>query len=276
MIWFLIGGGFLGLGAFFLWYVCGRSRIWSIVAGLVPVSALLVWVTFVGETEMALSLLWGVVIVNLALVGVLSLCFGIRLARGDGLLLVWLVLGIVGCWLVSGSGQIGVYSGWGLLIVGLVILWQSGGRQPEIARSGKFGLRHVVCWIGVLGLLLVGAWLLVWQRAELGVIWGWVLGLFVGIVHGVGICSCKFLRHHAVRSLLLVNSLLVTLGMGLLTVLHGGLHLTQSVHVLVLPWCVGLALLTVGGVYLPKKTTRWWGGLMVVLCLILVCGLLFR
>ena len=284
VLWFLLGGGFVGLGAFFLWRLCGGVRVWQlVVAELVPVCILLCVTVFMGQIAMAVGLLWGAVAVNLALCGWISLCFGLRLERSDWLLLVWLILGIGGCHLLSGSGYIGVYSGLGLLVVGFIALWMGGGRQHVNSCGGKWRLGNWLGLVGVLVMLMVGAWLLVSRRAVVSAVWGWpvslfavgCLSLFLGVMHCAGICFGKSIpKQQVLRGLMWGNVLLVTLGMGLLAVMQGGLRLPSSLHELVLPWCVGAALVTVVGVYLPKKTTRWWGGLVVALYLVFIGSLL--
>ena len=212
MFWFLLGSGCLVPGTFFLWWRQGRSWWWLVGIWLAVVIGAVGLVFCCGQRELGAKLILGVVAGNVALGGGVSLITGKSSTQLCRTVCGWLVLGLVGCVWAASYGHIGVFTGLGLIIVGVVAMWQSG-RALVSAKTKVDVLCQALWW---------------------------------------------------------VNLILVTLGLGLFALLTGGIHLAQSVAVVILPWLMGMVLVVVVASWLPKKTARVWGGLIVLLYLVLL------
>lgn len=210
MFWFLLGSGCLVPGTFFLWWRQGRSWWWLVGIWLAVVIGAVGLVFCCGQREWGAKLILGVVAGNVALGGGVSLVTGKSSTQLCRTVCVWLVLGLLGCVWAASYGHIGVFTGLGLIIVGVVAMWQSG-RALVPAKTKVDVLCQALWW---------------------------------------------------------VNLILVTLGLGLFALLTGGIHLAQSVAVVILPWLMGMVLVAVVASWLPKKTARVWGGLIVLLYLV--------
>ncbi len=276
-----IGSGLVWLGAFFVWRLVGcRGEVRSILPVLLPVGAVIVMALVFGMTETISGLLWGTVVINLALIGVLGLCFGNQVAwRANLVALLWLGFGWLVCLFAGNRGQVGRFSGLGLALVGVFAVWQN-------VKTEKIAIGYVGGWrwwgqlfLSIL-LLLLGAWLLVWCQPIVAGVCNLPITIFSPVVLApiCGLTTLLGLRQYGKwqparvwRGLLRGNSYLSTLGLGLIAVLLGGLHLTQSAVTVILPWAVGLAVLSNVVTLSSQKTARWWSGLMVVM----YCAYLF-
>ena len=231
-----------------------------------------------GQTEVAVGVIFGTVAVNLVVFAVA--CFGKWVPVGaiNWCEWFWFGLGLVGCIVLSRTGEMGVFSGIALLVVGLValmmIVTKSGGLCEQQVRPLHRG------WLVlVFGLVMVlgGIGLLFWQRVVLDVcnvpvsLFAVVVTMVVGSTACRGLQRCQPVQNVAlIRGLMVVNLLLVTLGVGLLTLVAGGLHIAQSMVAVVLPWVAGMLLVTLVSLLIPQKTARWWSGLVVVLYFVLI------
>lgn len=280
MICFVMGNGLLTLGAFFIWqWVNHQQTIWSVLATILPVVGVVAVTCLLGQVELVGGIVWGTVAFNLGLMGGLGLCFKVRLERTKSLMVgLWLSFGWLACLLVQRSGVMGRLGGLSLLIIGLIATWQIGRQEnwrfknvSENHRNG-FGWRPWI-WLVTIGLIGVGAWLLVWKYAVVLAACGMPVSLG-GTLVLAPICSCTALLGVRCRGrwqpekvlcgLSWCNAILVTVGLGAVALTTGSVHLTQSTGAVTLPWVACLVVLSVVMTYLPEKTARWWGGLMVV------------
>lgn len=284
IIWFLIGSGLVGLGAFFLLRILPFKQWTLLLVGLIPVIVFILCDLVVGQTELALYLIWGTVVVNLALIGLLEMCCGVRLGRKDKLLMTWLGIGLLGSYIAACKGGVGLFSGCALLITGLIAVLNCGHDKNEVVVARK----HCSVWCGlsvfaVLIVLVVGTWFIVANCVKVSVVCGVNTGAFVLVVlaslfSGIGclsMCGQKALpKDLFVQQLLRINLILVTVGMGLLGMTNNNLHVPQSLVCLVMPAGIVLWVVLALTSLMPKKTTRWWGGLVLGLYLALVIALL--
>lgn len=270
IIWFLIGSGLLVLGAVFL-------RRWSGLATLLPVGVVLLVAIVCGQTEMAVGLLWGTVAVNLVSMAVLILWGHVPLVRENYFPLIWLVLGLVAVLMAGRRGEFGMFSGWALLVVGLVALC-TRLKQPTTKTetgAGALGLRRwVVVVMAVLVAVGLGTWLVLSQYMVVSTVFGVPVTVFAVVVLAplLNLGTWSGLRQQGQwqaerlwRGWLWTNVVLSTVGMGLVAVCSGGVHLTPSTVLVTLPWVTGLAVMSAAALWLPKKTARWWGGLVIVM-----------
>ncbi len=262
-------------GAFFL----RRYAVW---VSVLPVAAVALLAAASGQTEMAVGMIWGTVAVNLGFMGILSLVFKVRATRQTGLRhLLWLALGLGGCMLSGRSGSLGVFSGVGLLAVGLIAVWQ-GLRQPSADdNTGAEITSPRPWWQGVCSALavlvvMVGACLVVWRQAVVGAVMGLpptlcaagVMAPVLSLVGWMGIRqNGQWQPKKVLHGWLGANVLLATLVLGLAAVVSGGLRLTLSTVGVTLPWVAGMAVVSAVALYLPNKTARYWGGLIVMMYL---------
>lgn len=109
--------------------------------------------------------------------------------------------------------------------------------------------------------------------SQIGVMTGISL-MIVGLValwHGCRLSAPKMSKINIFcQALGWANVILVNLGLGLLAVITGGIRLTQSVVMVVLPWLVGMVVVAVVSLWMSKKTARVCGGLIVLLFLVLL------
>ena len=291
LFWFFIGGGLVWLGAFFLWCVIGKAS-WGIMFGaMVPSSMGFVIASIHGLVELAAGIVWGTMALNFALVGLLNLCSGVRGERAVSLLtLLWVGLGLVACFFAGRQGRLGMCGGWGLLMVGFVAVWQMLARKekPLTEALTKNGIecRRFGWWVKlVLAIVLMGlgTWLMVWRHAVVAAVFqlpaSWfgalVMAPLCGLTFLLGLrWQTKWQTSAFTVNLMRANALLATVGLGFVAVLNGGLPLTQSTLMVTLPWVAGLAVMTTVATYLPQKTARWWGGLVVAMYLGYVFSLL--
>lgn len=290
IICFVIGNGLLTLGAFFVWQLVSRRQpAWSVVATVLPIGSMVVIACLMGQVELVSGMIWGTVAFNLGLIGGLGLCFNVHLTRTKGLMVVlWLAFGWLACFFARHGETIGLFGGLGLIIVGLIAAWQIyGQKRKQIANVSEKQER--MCgwqwgvWLVAIVLIGVGAWLLVWRHAVVLAVCGMPVSLGGTLVLApvCGFTSLLGLRYRrqwqaekVLCGLSWCNVILVTIGLGLVALITGAVHLTKSTFMVTLPWVAGLAVLSVVMTYLPAKTARWWGGLMVIAYLGLLLNLL--
>ncbi|MBO4726654.1 MAG: hypothetical protein J5598_03595 [Clostridia bacterium] len=291
LFWFFVGGGLVWLGAFFLWCVIGKLSCGVVLGAVVPSVIVFGIAGICGSVEITAGIIWGAVTFNFALVGLLYLCFGMRVERTSSLLtLLWVGLGFGACFVAGRHGRLGMCGGWGLLVVGLVAVWKMWTRQKETSTETPTEsclACHRFGWCGrlVLAVMLIGlgAWLMVWRHGVVAAVLklpdSWcgalVMAPLCGLTFILGLrWRKKWQASTFTVGLMRANVLLVTVGLGLVAVLNGGLPLTQSTLTVTLPWVSGLAVMTTVASYLPQKTARWWGGLVLALYLGYVVSLL--
>lgn len=270
-VWLILGIGLLGLGAFFVWRWVGcRGGAWAVFAAVLPVTAVVSIAVLAGQTEMAVGMLWGTVAVNLAFMGILH-CFASTRPTGCSHCL-WLAFGLGACMVAGHRGGFGMFSGWGLVVVGLIAFWQrlhqrTADKTEQVPWVWWQGLVLAGAVLGV----LIGAWLMVGQVAVVGAVMGMPPSIFGAVVMSplVAVVGWTALRRHATANLwhgwAWSNVALSTVVLGLVVVLSGGLHLTQSMVLVTLPWVTGMVALSVVAAYIPNKTARYWGGLVAVM-----------
>ena len=281
IIWFLIGIGLLQLGAFLLWH-----SLVPLLPSLI-VTLIAVWC---GYSETAVGVILGAVAINLAAVGLISLCVKSRTRSKTFVSIFWLVFGWGVCMVAGCGGFIGKFSGWSLMVVGAVVIWQMASskikhRQTNLnilPNKSKLYLQ-IGRLILSLALIIMGAWLIVRQHAVIATVLSIPVGI-LGTVVLAPICSlsvCFKLRPNGqwqteeiIPNLCWTNALLATMGLGLTIVCCGGLHLTQSMLAITLPCVAGMTILALAMNYLLTKTARWWGGLLVITYLGYVISLL--
>ncbi|MCQ2382529.1 MAG: hypothetical protein MJ060_01670 [Clostridia bacterium] len=281
IITFIIGGGLIWLGAFFIWRLVYCHRGLSLTLPiLLPVGAVILMTCILGMTEIISGLFWGTVVINLGLIGIIGLCFGARISWHENLLaILWLAFAWLMCSFAGYQGNLGRFSGLGLVLVGEIAVWQNI-KTEKISLGCACGWQWWVKLLFVILLLLLGAWLVVWCQPVVAVTCGLPVTVFSAVVLAP-ICSMTTLlglRNHGkwqpekvLSGLTWGNVILTTAGLGLVTVLIGGLHLVQSTVAVILPWAAGLEVLSIVVTVSPQKTARWWSGLMVVM----YCAYLF-
>ena len=290
IIIFLIGSGLLILGAFFLTRLLGyRNEFGAVVSAILPVVLVICVAAFAGNYETVVSVIWGTVAFNLGLTGVFG-CMRVQLPRTQGLLTVlWLSFGWLACMMAGKSGAIGKFSGFGLIFVGIVVVWQACQKKSQVHQpvavtvknyeKAALGWRQWLMFALAVGLVIVGARFVVGNHMTVASVLSIPVSLY-GLVVLAPICAVPVLMglryqgqwqtQKVLANVTWVNVLVVTFGLGLVTVAAGALHLTQSVLTIVLPWVAGMTVLSVVKTYLPQKTARWLGGLIVIM----FCGMI--
>ncbi len=279
------------LATFFLWRLLSKCRdCWGIIPVILPVLITIIVVMLFGISELALGVIWGMVAINLGAVGALSICFKDVIVAPINVIkaLFWLSLGWLTCVVAGFNGVVGKFSGWGLMVVGGLVAWQIWYRQfcSKQLNLQKQSLVKNVQWWGCLFLTLllgIGVYLMVKHCLIVGVLLKIPVNV-AGVVIIAPICEIAIwsgLRQQnqwqpakILSGIMWSNGLLVTIGLGLVTIWFGGLHLPQSICLVTLPWIAGLAILTVIRWYLPQKTARWWSGLIVVMYMAYLINLL--
>ncbi|MCM1404555.1 MAG: hypothetical protein NC133_03615 [Prevotella sp.] len=261
------------LGAFFV----GCFSVW---APVLPAGAVALLAAATGQTEMAVGIIWGTVAINLGCLGLLSLGWNVRADRAHGCRHgLWLTMGWGVCLLAGRSGTLGVFTGVGLLVVGLVALWlwlRQPNDQPTVCPDqNKAAPRAWWQWVVLVGAVLgiiVGSWGVVWQQATVEAVLELPTTLCAVVVTAplLGISSWLGIRRNRqwqperlLRGWLTANVLLATVGLGLAAIFSGGLRLTASTVGITLPWVAGMVVVSMVMLFLPRKTARWWGGLLV-------------
>lgn len=274
VIGFLLGSGLFMLGAFLFWRAVRADNVTAIIGSILPSLMLLIWMVILGKQELAVSVICGVVSINLVLLGLFVLCGRICLEPETGRL----TMGWLGCVLlvliIAGRhGQVGRFGTLGLLIVALVVIYQI---VSQFKKQKQSKAKTIPWWLIVLGvgLSLFGANLVVTQSEVFAVMLGLPTGIFGQLIIAplAGLWVVFGLRRRGdwqlkqiSTGLLWGNVILVTSGLGLLGLCFGGLCLTQELSCVTLPLIGLMILLTNLMVYLPQKTARLWGGLILVL-----------
>lgn len=281
----MIGSGLVWLGAFFIWRLVNcHSGLLSTLPILLPVGTVTLMACMFGMIEIIGGLLWGTVIINLGLIGIIGLCFGVRISWHENLLaILWLAFSWLACLFAGYHGHLGQFTGLGLFFVGVIAIWQNI-KTEKISLGCACGWRWWTKILFGILLLLLGAGLLVWCQTVVAVTCGLPVTIF-SVVVLAPICSMTALlglRNHGkwqpekvLFGLTWGNVILTTAGLGLVTALIGGLHLVPSTVAVILPWVAVLGILSILVPLLPQKTARWWSGLMVVMyCayLLVCCG----
>jgi len=282
--WFLLSAVLIGLGAFFL---CRESLPvggnWAVGMAQLPVCLVIVIAVLMGQNEIAIGVIWGTVAINTGVIGLVYLLKNMGLERENWVLVVWTLVGLCAMLIATHYGDVGCFAGCGLVLLGLVAFVTRKKRQASsINKKEKLERRT---WLKLLfGFLIfiVGVVVLLWQSNAVIAFCGMPDGrwamivlaplLFVGVIgkrKATANCHCQW-----TQSLLWTNVLLVTIGCGVMAIL-GRLQFSQVIKVVVMPW-VALMLLILGVIlWMPKKTTRWWGGLLVLMYVGLLTSLIW-
>ncbi|MCQ2382079.1 MAG: hypothetical protein MJ054_02125 [Clostridia bacterium] len=234
-----------------------------------------------GYSEVAVILLMGIVAFNWCLLGLLSLIFNVSVPREKRVaLLLWLTITVLVYLLGSLVGHLGRFSGCGLIIAGAVALWQL---QSQL-KITQLSWHKVILLLVVLLLTGLGTWLLVRYHAVMAVMLNTsitVLGCVV-IAPLLGVMALFLLRkkrlwqpEKLVHSIYLLNIFLSTFGLGIVSLISNSVYLSKSLVTLILPWVAVVTVLGIIGIFLPKKTARWWGGLIIVMYVGLIFNLSF-
>lgn len=282
--WFLLSAVLIGLGAFFL---CRESfpvgGNWVVGMAQLPVCLVIVITVLMGQNEIAIGVIWGTVAINTGVIGLVYLLKNMGLVRENWVQVVWTLVGLCAMLVATRYGDVGCFAGCGLVLLGLVAFVTRKKRQASsIDKKEKLERRT---WLKLLfGFLIfiVGVVVLMWQSNAVIAFCGMPDGrwamivlaplLFVGLIgkrKATVNCHCQW-----TQSLLWTNVLLVTIGCGVMAIL-GRLQFSQVIKVVVMPW-VALMLLILGVIlWMPKKTTRWWGGLLVLMYVGLLTSLIW-
>ena len=287
IVCFGLGVGLMGLGAFFLWQwwrSCGG--MWNaVLIGILPVCMMVIIALWFRQTEIAVAILLGTVGINLALIGLINSFSGLRTSQSYWSNGLSLTMALGACLLSAHCAVIGIFSGVALLLVGIVAVWQELNKvkhdksnDSQLRKSLKISWQKWLVLLLSILVVIVGCCLLLWQRMLISAVLSWSLSLF-GIVLALlmGMLRLTGLRRNCpVHNLKLLhglwweNVLLVCFGLGLMAIFLGGIRLAQSITLVVLPWLMGIALLTLSAMFLPKKIARIWNSLIVVLYIFLI------
>ncbi len=272
--WFCLGIGSIGLGAFFL---CRMGLGLYLPIGMVLILSLLV-----KQTEIALGVVWGSVAVNLALIGFMSFFYSECLVRENFWQILWMFFSLVAMLVLVRNTQVGIFGGCGLLLVGFVAF----GMQRKHIMKYSSVKRKSRGWakIFLYGLILcVGIVVLLWRYHLIATFCGmpggrWLIVLVMPVVSIFALWGqlkkslCT--KQQTLQGLLWCNVFLLTFGCGLMAVV-GQLQFSQLTSVVVLPWLTLMTIMAGVMFVMPKKITRWWGGLLVIMYVGLLFSLLF-
>lgn len=273
MIEFIIGSGLLMLGAFFLWREIGkRGGMGALSAAVLPVGAVMCVAVILRQVEIVLGVMFGVVAVHWIVVALLVIGSRQRVVDADGIITgCWVLCGLVACLVAGRHGAIGRFGGLGLLSAGLVIIVQMFNRPKN---SSHVALGMVRWWLVLLAVMGVvsGAWLMVRRTETISALLNLTTGIFSQLVLApwIGLCALLGIRYQGkwqvekvCTGLMWGNAVLVTAGLGLTALCLGTVHISQTLLGVTLPWVSALLVLAVVSIYLPSKTARWWGGLLL-------------
>lgn len=263
------------LGAFFLWREIGkRGGMGALSAAVLPVGAVMCVAVILRQVEIVLGVMFGVVAVHLAVVALLVISSRQRTVGADGIITgCWILCGLVACLVAGQHGVMGRFGGLGLLCAGLVVIVQMFNRPKNLSHVTLGMVRWWLVLLAVMG-VVSGAWLMVRRTPALSAMLNIPTGVFSQIVLApvVSIGILGGIRHQGkwqvkeVRTgLIWGNAVLVTAGLGLTVLCLGTVHIAQTLLSVTLPWVSALLVLAVAGIYLPAKTARWWGGLLLIL-----------
>ncbi len=261
--WFLLSAVLIGLGAFFCRGVLIMLPVWIVVGVAV----------LMGQAEIAVGVVLGTVAVNTAIIGLGSLLFNVSLTREHWAQVGLTLIGLLAILVTTAFGEMGCFAGCGLVLVGLV-----ANRVHKQKICGRLWLKLLV---GVL-ILFVGAFVFFWQRNLITTFFGmpdgrWAMVILAPLVVIAWIVACNkkcVEKYSCLQVLSTSNALLVTVGCGVMAVL-GQLQFSQVVRVVVLPWLTLMILILGVMLFVPKKTTRWWGGLLVLMYVGLLTSLIW-
>ena len=299
-IFFVMGIGFMWLGAFFLWYMIrGKQCLVHSLLCVLPVSLVTSFIVFGNNVETVAGTLWGTIAFNLGMIGLLGVCCKVQMPWSECVKpMFWLGLCWLTCFVTGQKGAVGRFSGVGLVLVGIIAVGQVllSTKRNDAIKDGypKTNKSNDSCrqlnqsvriWLILLGILLmvIGVWLVVLHYSVPIIAIGLPVNLGGALVIAP-LCSAsiwlvwrpkeqKQMNQLAV-SLLWGNVLIATFGLGLVALCKGSLHLTQSTELVILPWTAGLMIACLLGNFTSQKTTRVWGGLVLLLYLGCVITLL--
>lgn len=268
----MMGSGLIVLGTHFLWcLVCQRqSNLLCLLPSLLPVLVVVVLMLCEQQVEMAVAVILGTCMANLVVMGIILMCSRIKVTHSDIFPLFCVLLGALPI-LIAG-GEIHVYGGLSLLFVGLVSSWQAlRPTKGNLIKHKQCSRWYWLIGLGLIIIVMIGAWLVVKQFATMSVLLNMssvaflvmilapMLGTWTGL-HVQKQWQCGRVWH----ACLWTNVILLTLGLGLMSVLNGGIHFPQSLVLVAVPNLIMMTFIIMAGVLMPQKTTRWWGGLVVV------------
>ena len=270
------GSGLILLGAVFFWrWARYRGGWWVVLATFLPVGVVALGAALCGLTEMMVGVIWGSIFCYLLWGLVINCCCRKRLNRATVVThLLWLACGLGACLFAGWYGGFGVFSGWSLVGIGMIVLWQ-WWRQPavELVPSVKVNVPSETSWSWWQGLVLVmvacaglcGVGLLVWQQATLCAVLGFPQSICATVIIAPCLSAVSWVGYFGkprvaapqmLHAWSCASVLLSTLVLGMMTVITGGFRLTQSTLVVTLPWCAVLLVLTVLGCLLPIKSAK--------------------
>lgn len=271
---FILGSGLIVLGTFFLWRLIGQGRkhFFCLLTSLLPALAVIVFALIEEQIEIALAVILGICVVNLVVAGLIVVCSQLQPARDSFIPLAWSLFGLVAILIVGGSG-LNVFGGLALIMIGLIAVWQELRQTKNDCESSE-RCRWWNCLI-VLGLIvgiMAGAWLIVKQTATISVLCGLSViafaVMFLSPVLGVwaGLRSEKHWQcERTWYACLWTNAIMLTIVLGLTAVCCGGIQFPKSLVGVMVPNIIGMTLITMVGLFMPQKTTRWWSGLVIAI-----------
>ncbi|MBO4823155.1 MAG: hypothetical protein J5580_01125 [Clostridia bacterium] len=263
------------LGAFFLWREIGkRGGMGALSAAVLPVGAVMCVAVILRQVEIVLGVMFGVVAVHLAVLALLVISSRQRAVGADGIITgCWMLCGLVACLVAGQHGVMGRFGGLGLLCAGLVVIVQMFNRPKNLSHVALGMVRWWLVLLAVMG-VVSGAWLMVRRTETISVLLNLSTGIFSQVVLAPwsGLCALLGIRYQGkwqvkevCTGLIWGNAVLVTAGLGLTALCLGTVHIAQKLLSVTLPWVSALLVLAVVGIYLPAKTARWWGGLLLIL-----------
>ena len=284
-----MGSGLFLLGAFLIInWMTKRQSAWTWFLSVFPTAMIVLMAVIFTSGEIALALIWGIVTINLGLLGLIALVFKKQLCQD---LLPTSVLDIVLGWgtcvLAGCGGKVGRFSGCGLIIVGLISGWHLLRQNQNILQSPMCQVKknrgaYIRLFVAIL-LVVAGAWLMLWQHESMAM----CLKIPVSVYGAVGlgtICTLPALfllspngrlhRHQLMEGLAYNNVFLSTFSVGLVGVRMEQLPMTLNTLLITMPWIAVAVLVLTLMIWLPQKTARWWGGLVVLTVLLSIFSLL--